>query len=114
MPLPIIPLPSSTVEVNGSPVTFRSLSRSEALKLRGMQGREDEAEVMIVAWACDTSEDDARLFLSSTTVEEAGKLSDAILIFSGLADADEEGEPIDPKAASNDHSWMEVSTLTPS
>lgn len=90
MALPIIPLPSSTVEVNGTEVHFRSLSRSEAMKLRDMRGREDEAEVMVIAWATDCTEDEAKAFLDGTQTVEAGKLTDAILIFSGLAEGDDD------------------------
>ena len=114
MALPIIPLPSSTVEVNGSPVTFRSLSRSEALQLQGFRGREDEAEALILQWATGATPEEAQAFREGTMTAEAGKLVDAILIFSGLAEADEDGEPIDPKAGTNGRSLTEVSTLIPS
>lgn len=104
MSLPTIPLPSSTVEVNGKPVSFRSLSRSEGLKLRQYAGREDEAEVFIVACATDFPEDAVRAFLGSTTFTEAQKLTDAILTFSGLAGDD------DPKADTSEPSQTADST----
>jgi len=106
MALPIIPLPSSSVEVNGTAVTFRSLSRAEALSLQDYRGREDEAEALILQWATGCTADEAQAFRDSTMTEEAGKLIDAILIFSGLA----EGDGPDPKAATNGHSRTALST----
>lgn len=94
MSLPVIPLPSSSVEVNGSPVTFRSLSRSEALKLQDYRGREDEAELLILQWATGATPEEAKAFQDGTPSPEVGKLTDAILVFSGLA----EGDGDDPKA----------------
>jgi hypothetical protein len=115
MPLPTIPLPESSAEVNGTVVPFRSLSRSEALAIQGYRGREDEAEVFILSRACDVTEDEARAFRDTTPAMEAGKLIDGILVFSGLASSDTpEDEVPDPKSAMNGHSWTEVSTVTSS
>ncbi len=97
MALPVIPLPSDTVEVNGTEVRFRSLSRSEALKLQDYRGREDEAELLILQWATGATEEEAKAFQEGTANAEVGKLTDAILIFSGLADED-----TDPKAGTSE------------
>lgn len=107
MGLPIIPLPSSSVEVNGATVTFRSLSRAEALSLQDYRGREDEAEVLILQWATGATPEEAQAFRDGTMTAEAGKLIDAILVFSGLAEGD-----TDPKAATNGHSQTVPSLLT--
>jgi hypothetical protein len=109
--LPVIPLPSSVVEVNGAPVPFRSLSRSEALALQDFRGREDEAEVYILVAATGCTEEEAQAFREGTMTMEAGKLIDAILVLSGLAEGtDPAGDPIDPKAATNGRSRTARST----
>jgi hypothetical protein len=86
------------VEVNGEPVAFRSLSRAEAMQLQDLRGREDEAEVLILSWATGCTPEEASAFRDSTPAKEAGKLTDAILIFSGLAsdDGDPKGDTSEP------------------
>jgi hypothetical protein len=106
--LPIIPLPASVVDVNGTPVAFRSLSRSEALALQDFRGREGEAEVYILVKATGCTEEEAQAWRESTLTMEAGKLIDAILVFSGLA----EGDETDPKAGTNGRSSTEPSRAT--
>jgi hypothetical protein len=106
--LPIIPLPASVVDVNGTPVPFRSLSRSEALALQDYRGREGEAEVYILVKATGCTEDEAQAWRDATMTMEAGKLIDAILVFSGLA----EDEDVDPKAATNGRSRTARSGVT--
>jgi hypothetical protein len=81
--------------VNGTEVRFRSLSRAEALQLQDYRGREDEAELLILQWATGATPEEAHEFQSGTANAEVGKLTDAILIFSGLA------EGTDPKADTN-------------
>lgn len=104
MPLPVKPLPESSVEVNGERVDFRSLSRAEAMKLQDYRGREDEAEIMVVSWATSISADEVAAFRESTPAKVFGVLTDAILVFSGLAsqaeidEAEAKGKDVpDPK-----------------
>ncbi len=103
MALPVIPLPSSSVEVNGTEVRFRSLSRSEALELKELRGDLAAAEVLIISKATGSTEEEAQTFREGTPTMEAGKLIDAILVFSGLA----EEEDTDPKADTNEPSQTE-------
>jgi hypothetical protein len=89
MGLPTQPLPQDTVEVNGAVIRFRSLSRDEAFQLQEFRGREDDAEVFILVNAVIdpvSSEDEVRAWRKSTTAMAVGKLVDAILIFSELAE----------------------------
>ena len=104
MALPIRPLPTEMVEVNGEPVTFHALSRSQALKITTQyRGRADDAEVFILACGMGIPEDEARAWLDTTDMTEAGKLVDGIVILTGLAKrpteapADGEAPPPDPK-----------------
>lgn len=88
MALPQIPLPTDSVEIEGFRVEYRALSRNAALKLQSYKGREDEAEIFIVAQACGVSEDDARAWLSSVSVDAVTPLIDGILTLSGLTNED--------------------------
>jgi hypothetical protein len=72
-------------------VAFRSLSRAEALHLNDYRGREDEAEVFIIACATEASEDEVRTWRGEVDTDTAGLLIDAILVLSGLAERDAEG-----------------------
>jgi hypothetical protein len=113
MSLPVIPLPSSSVEVNGTPVSFRSLSRSEAIVLQGMRGDLDEQDAFVIMCGTDSTREDVDAFRSATAPMEAGRLTDAILVLSGLAEGeDAAGDPVDPKAATNGRSRTEPSLAT--
>lgn len=83
--LPIPALPSGTVEIGGVEVPFHSLSRSQALKVHGFVGREDEAETYILSCGADIPLEQAQLWRDSVDVETAGKLIDAIIVISGLS-----------------------------
>lgn len=98
MALPIEPLARGTVEINGQSVEFRALSRSEALKMGGFKGREDEAEVFVVSHGCDISTDEATTWLNSVGIEVAGRLIDGILVLSAMT---KEGDA-DPKSPTSE------------
>ena len=87
MSLPIIALPTSTVEVGGVPVPIRSLSRHEALHVHSFVGREDEAEDYIVACGTDVSVEEAAKWRNSTALDTAGTVVGAIMLISGLTKA---------------------------
>lgn len=123
MALPVKPLPESSALVNGTSVTFRSLSRTEALHVQTFANNEDGAEVFVLAKACSVSDQEAQAFLDSTPTLEAGKLLEAILVFSDLAKpgqitlrdlTGEEAEVPDPKQPMNGRSSQESLTLTSS
>jgi len=85
MVLPIKPLPTGSVTIEGTDVPIRSLSRSEVLRLRTFDGREDDAEPFIVAASTGVTEDEARDWLGSVDVVTGGELVGAILTLTGLS-----------------------------
>lgn len=84
MPLPIKPLPTDELEINGQRVEYRSLSRAQALKVHEFVGREDEAEVYLLMCGTGCTEEEARAFREGNDAETAGLLIDAIIVISGL------------------------------
>lgn len=102
MPLPINPLPTSSVDVAGTSVAIRSLSRSEALRMNAFLGREDEAEVFLLTCGTGCSEDEAKAFRDGNDTDTAGLLIDAIIGLSGLArKRGPDGRVADPKPRGN-------------
>lgn len=85
MPLPLPTLPTSSVTIDGQEITFRALSRQEAIDLNQYQGRPDEAEVYVLMKATGCTEEEAQAFRGAGTVEQTSPLIDGILILSGLA-----------------------------
>ncbi len=98
MPLPINPLPTSSVEVGGTAVAIRSLSRSEALRMNAFLGREDEAEVFLLVCGTGCTDDEAKAFRDGNDTDTAGLLIDAIIVLSGLSrKRGPDGRVTDPK-----------------
>ena len=87
MALPVVPLGTGSVEIGGQAVEYHALSRAQALKLAGLRGREDEAEVLILAGGTGCTEDEARAFREANDTDTAGLLIDAILDISGLTNS---------------------------
>ena len=104
MTLPIKALPTDSVEVNGEIVEFRSLSRTEALKVTTQfYGKADAAEVFLLQCGVSCTEDEATAWLGATTHTEAGKLIDGIIFLSGLSRRGGAGkEAPDPKSPSSE------------
>ena len=73
---------------DGTEIAFRSLSRAEAITLRTFVGREDEAEVYMIAAGTDVPIEDAQAWYAATASEDVGRLVEAVAIFSGLATAE--------------------------
>ncbi len=99
MSLPPAPLPRETVQVAGVDVTFRSLSRSEALHVTtAFRDDPDGAEIYILARGCDIGEDEARAWREVSDPTEAGKVIDGIVFLSKLAKRppDDEGPSPQP------------------
>lgn len=92
MSLPVVPLPRGSVEIAGELVTFRSLSRSEALHMQTFRGREDEAEIHLLVCGTGVTSDEAKAWRDSVDTETAGILIDAIINVSGLARARTDAE----------------------
>lgn len=89
MALPIVPLATDTVTIGGTDVTIRAMSRAQALKLNAYKGREDEAEILILAAGTGCTLEEAEAFRDGNDTATAGVLIDAILVLSGLATADQ-------------------------
>lgn len=86
MALPIVPLPTAEVEVNGEKVTVRGLSRAAAIKLSTQFTQEtaDEAEVFVLAQGTGVTEDEARQWLASVDVTTASTVLEKIIELSAL------------------------------
>jgi hypothetical protein len=78
-------LSTDTVELHGTDIAIRSLSRAEAIRLGEFRDDVAAAEVFILTCGTGVSEDEARAFREGNGVDDAGKLVDAILILSRLA-----------------------------
>jgi hypothetical protein len=82
--LPTKPLPTASIDIAGVNVAYRSLSRSEALRMQTFKGREDEAEIFLLVCGTGCTEEEAQAFRDSNDTETAGLLIDAIIVISGL------------------------------
>ena len=74
----------------GTPVEITALSRADVLHIKTHYTEEtaDDAEVFLVARGVGVSEDEAKAWLASTPLAEAGKVVDAIVELSGLGTSD--------------------------
>lgn len=89
--LPRPALPSATIELDGTPVEYRSLSHGQALRLDEFKAPElrAQAPAYLVACSLGITQADAQEWLDAVTLELGQQLVDAILHISGL----DEGEP---------------------
>lgn len=85
--LPTKALPTGSIDIAGTSVAYRSLSRAEALQMQSFKGREDEAEVFLLVHGTGCSDEEARAFRDNNDTETAGLLIDAIIVISGLTKA---------------------------
>jgi hypothetical protein len=92
MGLPVKPLATATLAIDGQAVEYRSLSRAQALKLNEFRGREDEGEVYILMCGTGCTEAEATAFREGNDIATAGVLIEAIIVLSGLAKADPESD----------------------
>lgn len=105
MALPVIPLPKSeVVAAEGVVVSFRSLTRKEALKVtQEFKGQADAAEVFILSCGLDTPEEEVAAWRVTTDPVAVGKVVDEIIYLSGLGtrpavkDEKKPDEETDPK-----------------
>lgn len=84
MTLPIKPLPTGTVTIEGTDVPIHGLSRADVMRLRNFKGNEDEAEPFVIAAGTGVSEDEAREWLGSVDLITGGRLLEAIFALTGL------------------------------
>lgn len=94
--LPRPALPSSTVDLDGTPVTIRSLSHGQALKLDEYKAPDlrSSAPAYVVACGLGITPAEAQEWLDAVTLELGQQLVDAIIHLSGL----DEPAGDDPKA----------------
>lgn len=101
--LPRPTLPTSTLEIDGTFVEYRSLSRAQAIALNDYQGRPNEGEDWILACGLDVPLEEAHAWREAVTTAVGGRLLEAIIDISGLSVADvraalrEDDEAPDPK-----------------
>lgn len=97
MALPVLPLPTATVEIAGQPVPIKALSRADVVRLTTeFRGRPVEAETFILVQGASVSGEEATSWLNSTGTEEARDLVDKILVLSNVVRQAEEGEEEQP------------------
>jgi len=85
-PLPRPELATGSIDVAGQPVTFRSLSRTEALQLHTFAADPDGAEDFLIATACGLSIEYVHEWRAAVDWDVVGPLVDAIIELSGLTD----------------------------
>ena len=107
MPLPLIPLPTTTIEVGGQKVTIRSLSRGERLALADLDLDARGLEAYIVGRCTETPDEEAAAWLAAVAPDVADKLIADTMEWSGLvgpSTGSEEaaGEPEDPSSGSTE------------
>jgi hypothetical protein len=77
-------LARETIQINGSAVEIRSLSRKETLEMAKFKDDPDAGEIYLLARATGSSEDQVRVFRETTNPLEVDNLLDAILKLSGI------------------------------
>lgn len=97
-PLPSPSLAKGSVAIDGVTVDYRGLSRAEALALNGMAGDYDQAERFILTCSVGWTEEEAEQFRHEQDTLTAGRLIDAILVASGLANS-QDADPQVPTSA---------------
>lgn len=108
MPLPLIPLPTTTIDVGGQKVTIRSLSRGERLAIAGLEDDARVLEAYVVGLSVGVDPAEAREWLAGVLPDIADKLVLDVMEWSGLitprpADAQEDAnEPEDPSQGSTE------------
>lgn len=97
--LPVRPLPTDEVTIDGQTITVRGLSRAAALKLTTGFTKEtaDDAEVFILVQGTGVTEEHAREWRASVDATTAGLVIDRIIELSALGDLENRDAP-DPKA----------------
>lgn len=84
MTLPVKPLATDTLALEGTDVDFRSLSRAEVVKLADMEEDTDAAEVFILSRSTGCTEAEAVTWRETTDAATVGTLLNAIAVLSGL------------------------------
>lgn len=93
--LPRPTLPVGSIDLAGTVVEYRSLSRSQAIQLETFRADPDGAEDWIISCGLGITQAEAHDWRDAVQLELVGPLIDAILEISGLTDI---GDGTDPKA----------------
>lgn len=96
--LPQVPLHSEMVDVAGTKIEVRSLSRAQQVSLTKHTDDLDTAETMMLAMATGFTEDEVRVWRETTPGDVVGALSDEVARISGLVEgaAKSSGTPLPP------------------
>lgn len=126
MPLPIVPLPETTIDVGGQQVTIRSLSRGERLELAASAMKARDIEAFIVGRCTDTPDDVAKAWLASVQGSVADGLIRECMLWSGMIaplrgelDMEDDGlsedanAPEDPSSGSTEEPASDEPSLEP-
>jgi hypothetical protein len=85
--LPKISLPTKEVHLSdGSSVTVRGLSRSEALDYVGKDFDERDIEIKLLSKVCEVTEEEAEKWIGETPSADVGTIVEGILELSGLTE----------------------------
>ena len=107
--LPVRALPTDTVDVDGTPVEVRALSRSEVLQFSNIAegGDKDAADNFILEHGASVTAEEARSWRESVDAITGALVIDKILELSGLA---VRVEGSDPQPSTSEPSLKERST----
>ena len=83
--LPIVPLDRDTIEIGGTKVEYRSLSRDEVGQLSGFGEDTAAAEVFALSRATGVTDDEAREWRKQVGSKVVADLLTAIALISGIS-----------------------------
>lgn len=82
--LPLSPLPTDTISINGTDVTYRSLSRREVITLSSFDKDPNAAESFLLSKSLGITEEEAVAWLDGVDAMTAESLLNAIAVLSGI------------------------------
>lgn len=85
MALPVVKLPTAILDIYGTKVEVRGLSRSETLRLKDLAI--EDADNLILSLGVGVTEEEAREWRETTSNEIVSILSDKIIELSGLLES---------------------------
>lgn len=84
MPLPIRPLATATFDLDGQSIEYRSLSRTEVVKLADLNEDTSAAEAFMVSNSAGVTVEEATTWLNSVDAKTADGFLTAVSVLSGL------------------------------
>lgn len=97
MPLPTPPLPTGTVDIDGTAVPIRSLSRDEVVRLSSLDVA--EAEVLLISSGTSVTPEEATAWRKTVSAPVAHELLERIALLSGIRQPKRAGAEDDPGEA---------------